>query len=127
VVRGTSENSFCTTKVVLKYLEKGKQQRTGTQTFSMVRIITNELEMYKCCIILEYGIRLLGVSDLGVRPVGYGIGDTFVKVPEMIPELIVPDLTGFQVILKYKLIEVRLENIIRIVFVYTVRRFPRCF
>jgi len=34
--------------------------------------------------------------DLGVRPVGYGAGDRFVKVPEMIPELIVPDLTGFK-------------------------------
>lgn len=34
--------------------------------------------------------------DLGVRPVGYHVGDTFVKVPEMIPELIVPDLTGFK-------------------------------
>jgi hypothetical protein len=38
------------------------------------------------------------VSDLGVRPVGYYLGETFVNVPEMIPELIVPDLEGFQVI-----------------------------
>jgi hypothetical protein len=45
----------------------------------------------------------LGVSDLGVKPVGYGIGDTFVKVPEMIPELIVPDLTDFKVMQKYNL------------------------
>jgi hypothetical protein len=45
-----------------------------------------------------YGIRVLIVSDLGVRPVGYYVGDEFVKVPEMIPELIVPDLTGFKVI-----------------------------
>ena len=49
--------------------------------------------------ILECSTRLLIVSDLGVRPVGYGAGDKFVKVPEMIPELIVPDLTGFKVIL----------------------------
>lgn len=46
----------------------------------------------------SYGICILIVSDLGVRPVGYNVGDTFVKVPEMIPELIVPDLTGFKVI-----------------------------
>lgn len=46
---------------------------------------------------------MLGVSDLGVKPVGYGIGDTFVKVPEMIPELIVPDLTDFKVMQKYNL------------------------
>jgi large subunit ribosomal protein L41 len=39
------------------------------------------------------------VSDLGVRPVGYEAGDRFMKVPEMIPELIVPDLTGFKVVL----------------------------
>jgi hypothetical protein len=39
------------------------------------------------------------VSDLGVRPVGYEVGDRFVKVPEMIPELIVPDLTDFKVVL----------------------------
>lgn len=38
------------------------------------------------------------VSDLGVRPVGYEAGERFVKVPEMIPELIVPDLTGFKVV-----------------------------
>jgi hypothetical protein len=50
-------------------------------------------------IILECWIRLLIFSDLGVRPVGYEAGDRFVKVPEMIPELIVPDLTGFKVIL----------------------------
>jgi large subunit ribosomal protein L41 len=65
------------------------------------------LELYKCCsiFILEcHDIRVLIVSDLGVRPVGYYAGDTFVKVPEMIPELIVPDLTGFQVIQKCKLI-----------------------
>jgi len=46
---------------------------------------------------------VLIVSDLGVRPVGYEVGDTFVRVPEMIPELIVPDLTGFKVIRKCKL------------------------
>ncbi|XP_069679018.1 large ribosomal subunit protein mL41 isoform X2 [Periplaneta americana] len=34
--------------------------------------------------------------DLGVRPTGYKRGDTFVEVPEMIPELVVPDLTGFK-------------------------------
>jgi hypothetical protein len=49
-------------------------------------------------ILERYGIHVLIVSDLGVRPVGYYVGETFVKVPEMIPELIVPDLTGFQVI-----------------------------
>jgi hypothetical protein len=69
----------------------------------------------------------MGVSDLGVRPVGYGIGDTFVKVPEMIPERI--DCARFN---RFSgntevQVEVRFENIIRIVFVYTVRRFPRCF
>lgn len=34
--------------------------------------------------------------DLGVQPIGYKVGDTFVTVSEMIPELIVPDLTDFK-------------------------------
>jgi hypothetical protein len=52
---------------------------------------------------LECGILLLGVSDVGVKPVRYGIGDTFVKVPKMIRELIVPDSTGFKIMQKYTL------------------------
>jgi hypothetical protein len=59
------------------------------------------INVYKYCssFILEcYGISILIFSDLGVRPVGYYVGDAFVKVPEMIPELVVPDLTGFKVI-----------------------------
>ena len=49
--------------------------------------------------ILECCIRLLIVSVLGVRPVGYEAGDRFVKLPEMIPKMIVPDLTSFKVVL----------------------------
>ncbi|KAF2905820.1 hypothetical protein ILUMI_00356 [Ignelater luminosus] len=32
----------------------------------------------------------------GVREIGYKVGDKFVTIPEMVPELIVPDLTGFK-------------------------------
>ncbi|XP_057670895.1 39S ribosomal protein L41, mitochondrial [Diorhabda carinulata] len=32
----------------------------------------------------------------GVRDVGYIEGNKFITIPEMIPELIVPDLTGFK-------------------------------
>ncbi|KAK7078195.1 39S ribosomal protein L41, mitochondrial [Halocaridina rubra] len=39
---------------------------------------------------------LLQSIDRGVRPSGYHIGNDFKNVPEMIPELIVPDLTGFE-------------------------------
>ena len=38
----------------------------------------------------------LCVIDYGVRPTGVFINGRFVEVPEMIPELVVPDLTGFQ-------------------------------
>jgi len=31
-----------------------------------------------------------------VKPIGYRYGKTFRKVPEMIPEIVVPDLTGFK-------------------------------
>ncbi|KAJ9589298.1 hypothetical protein L9F63_017491, partial [Diploptera punctata] len=34
--------------------------------------------------------------DLGVRKSGIKVGDTFIAIPEMIPELIVPDLTDFK-------------------------------
>ena len=37
------------------------------------------------------------ISDYGARPIGYVENGKFVKVPEMIPEIMVPDLTGFQV------------------------------
>jgi len=37
-VRETSENSSCITNEVRRSLKKGKQQRNGIQSFSMVRI-----------------------------------------------------------------------------------------
>lgn len=40
----------------------------------------------------------LRIPDYGVRPTGYKIGSKFVLVDEMIPEIVVPDLTGFKVI-----------------------------
>lgn len=36
-------------------------------------------------------------ADRGVRPVGVYVGKKFRAIPEMIPELIVPDLEGFKV------------------------------
>lgn len=36
-------------------------------------------------------------ADYGVRPVGYLENGRFVKVPEMIPQIMVPDLTDFKV------------------------------
>ncbi|XP_047535454.1 39S ribosomal protein L41, mitochondrial [Vanessa atalanta] len=36
----------------------------------------------------------LEIDKRGVRDIGYVLNGRFVKVPEMIPELIVPDLTG---------------------------------
>lgn len=104
-VRETSENSSCITNEVRRSLRKGKQQRDGIQSFFMVRISSSRWDIRNCCkhaiaiFISECCIGLLIVSDLGVRPVGYEAGDRFVKVPEMIPELIVPDLTGFKVVL----------------------------
>lgn len=58
-----------------------------------------------------------------MRPVGYETEDGFVKVPEMIPDLIVPDLTGFKVAVKYSYtVKVRrFESIIHVVFVDTER------
>ena len=35
--------------------------------------------------------------DLGVRNPGIKIRDKFVLIPEMVPELVVPDLTDFKV------------------------------
>lgn len=43
----------------------------------------------KCCLYLDYGVRPTGYKP---RP-----GAAFVQIPEMVPELIVPDLTGFKV------------------------------
>ncbi|KAJ8714938.1 hypothetical protein PYW08_004919 [Mythimna loreyi] len=40
--------------------------------------------------------RQLEVDKRGVRDVGYYLNGRFVTVPEMIPELIVPDLKGFE-------------------------------
>ncbi len=37
-------------------------------------------------------------TDYGVRPTGYQDGTTFKVIPEMIPEIVVPDLTGFKVL-----------------------------
>lgn len=34
------------------------------------------------------------LTDRGTRPIGYKVGGRFVVVPEMVPELIVPDLEG---------------------------------
>ncbi|XP_068239213.1 large ribosomal subunit protein mL41 [Palaemon carinicauda] len=39
---------------------------------------------------------LLALKDRGVRPTGLTVGDKFEVVPEMIPEIIVPDLEGFK-------------------------------
>ncbi|XP_014485777.1 PREDICTED: 39S ribosomal protein L41, mitochondrial [Dinoponera quadriceps] len=36
------------------------------------------------------------IDKRGVKDVGYAVGDKFVTVPEMIPELIVPSLEGFK-------------------------------
>lgn len=35
------------------------------------------------------------IDHRGVRPIGYQVGDRFIKVPEMTPEIIVPSLEGF--------------------------------
>lgn len=40
-------------------------------------------------------------TDYGVRPTGYQDGPTFKVIPEMIPEIVVPDLTGFKVLHHY--------------------------
>ena len=40
--------------------------------------------------------RVLDIDKRGVRDVGYYLNGRFVTVPEMIPELIVPDLKGFE-------------------------------
>nr|SVE74565.1 EOG090X0IZW [Daphnia barbata] len=36
------------------------------------------------------------IHTYGVRPVGYKAGTSFVQINEMVPEIIVPDLTGFK-------------------------------
>lgn len=36
------------------------------------------------------------IHHYGVRPTGYQVGKSFKVVPEMIPEIVVPDLTGFK-------------------------------
>ncbi|XP_045619783.1 large ribosomal subunit protein mL41 [Procambarus clarkii] len=36
------------------------------------------------------------VFDRGVRPIGMKIGNKFKIIPEMVPEIIVPDLEGFE-------------------------------
>ncbi|GJQ81512.1 hypothetical protein Trydic_g14665 [Trypoxylus dichotomus] len=36
------------------------------------------------------------IDTRGVRDIGYKVGDKFVTVPEMIPQLIVPDLKDFK-------------------------------
>nr|SVE77988.1 EOG090X0IZW [Daphnia lumholtzi] len=36
------------------------------------------------------------IHTYGVRPIGYKAGTSFVKINELIPEIIVPDLTGFK-------------------------------
>ncbi|XP_013140856.1 PREDICTED: 39S ribosomal protein L41, mitochondrial [Papilio polytes] len=40
--------------------------------------------------------RELEIDKRGVRDVGYYMNGKFVKIPEMIPEIIVPDLTDFK-------------------------------
>ena len=48
-VRETSENSSCITNEVRRSLRKGRQQRNGIQSFSMVRINSSrwEIKMFK--------------------------------------------------------------------------------
>ncbi|XP_071441125.1 large ribosomal subunit protein mL41 [Hetaerina americana] len=41
-------------------------------------------------------LRTMPIYTRGVREIGYHNGQAFVVVPEMVPELIVPDLNGFQ-------------------------------
>lgn len=41
-------------------------------------------------------------TERGVKDVGYMDGNKFITVPEMIPELIVPDLTDFKVFFFFK-------------------------
>ncbi|XP_046464474.1 39S ribosomal protein L41, mitochondrial-like [Daphnia pulex] len=36
------------------------------------------------------------IHTYGVRPIGYKNGSAFVEIKELIPEIIVPDLTGFK-------------------------------
>nr|SVE73311.1 EOG090X0IZW [Ceriodaphnia reticulata] len=36
------------------------------------------------------------IHTYGTRPIGYKAGSAFVPIPELIPEIIVPDLTGFK-------------------------------
>nr|SVE89018.1 EOG090X0IZW [Daphnia sinensis]SVE89639.1 EOG090X0IZW [Daphnia sinensis]SVE91520.1 EOG090X0IZW [Daphnia sinensis]SVE92146.1 EOG090X0IZW [Daphnia sinensis] len=36
------------------------------------------------------------IHTYGVRPIGYKAGTSFVKINELVPEIIVPDLTGFK-------------------------------
>jgi hypothetical protein len=40
--------------------------------------------------------------ERGVRDVGYYVGNKFVLVPEMVPELVVPDLKDFEVSVRKK-------------------------
>lgn len=42
-------------------------------------------------------ILLFNFADYGVRPIGYRAGTSFTIVPEMIPEIVMPDLTNFNV------------------------------
>ena len=37
------------------------------------------------------------LTAYGVRSIGYKKGSAFMKVDELVPEIIVPDLTGFKV------------------------------
>lgn len=48
--------------------------------------------------------------DYGVRPTGYQVGKSFKVVPEMIPEIVVPDLTGFKVLLVYNHFRMFVDN-----------------
>jgi hypothetical protein len=64
----------------------------------------------KCCVYLDYG----------VRPTGYKprSGAAFVQISEMVPELIVPDLTGFKVKKKHTFLTSVFKNFsnVRILF-----------
>ncbi|XP_011882867.1 PREDICTED: 39S ribosomal protein L41, mitochondrial [Vollenhovia emeryi] len=40
-------------------------------------------------------MRPVDITERGIRDTGYKVGDRWIHVPEMVPELIVPSLEGF--------------------------------
>lgn len=51
----------------------------------------------------------MAVVERGVRDVGYTLDGKFVTIPEMIPELVVPDLTDFKVNFYYVVSSIYLD------------------